>query len=236
MSSMWGKHSSCWARKLKYVSRKKSNKERLNERFSKFLCDEIVNDIGKSECVCNKCVRELEKFERAMCNADELKKTYARTKLKFVQLAINAARHKRCNSSPSSGIKRVCTNNPLVQSTSLVQQKSAKRTLMAQLDVAKENETSMPEITNVDCSLFPNDETKVEVIKVKCNSFYNSWLLIIIIFYFFIGRIFSFRVIENFSNPVIFISERLHIFTCKSCNYRSNTKELKIYDTKELLN
>jgi hypothetical protein len=178
---------------------KKSNKERLNERFSKFLCDEIVNDIGKSECVCNKCVRELEKYERAMCNADELKKMYARTKLKFVQLAINAARHKRCNSSPSSGIKRVCANNPLVQSTSLVQQKSAKRTLMAQLVVAKENETSMPEITNVDCSpLFPNDETKVEVIKVKCNSFYNSWLFIIIIFYFFIGRIFSFRVIENF--------------------------------------
>lgn len=172
----------------------------MNERFSKFLCDEIVNDIGKSECVCNKCVRELEKYERSMCNGDELKKTYARTKLKFVQLAINAARHKRCNSSPSSGIKRVCTNNPLVQSTSLVQQKPAKRTLMAQLvDVAKENETSMPEITNVDCSpLFPNDETKVEVIKVKCNSFYNSWLFIIIIFYFFIGRIFSFRVIENF--------------------------------------
>ncbi|CAB3990467.1 Hypothetical predicted protein [Paramuricea clavata] len=99
-----------------------------------------------------------------MCNADELKKTYARTKLKFVQQAINAVRHKRCNSLPSSGIKHVCTNNPLVQSTSLVQQKSAKRTLMAQLvDVAKENETSMPEITNVDCSLFPNDETKVEV-------------------------------------------------------------------------
>ena len=107
-----------------------------------------------------------------MCNADQLRKTYIEAKLISEQQAIRQ-REKRCNSSPSSGVKRVCTNistcsNVAEQSNSCSSQKCTKRRLVMGelLENAKENEASMTirEMANADCflNIVPN-ETNVEV-------------------------------------------------------------------------
>ncbi len=148
----------------------KSKKSLLHERFSKLLLDEIVKDDRKSECVCNKCVRELEKFEKAMLNADELRKKYRSVKILSEQLA---KRDKRCNSSPSSGIKRTCSESSVRQNP--MSRKSTKRTLLTDLDKENEILTTLSEIANIKCSNI--DETKVEV---------NGHILMLFIIVFFI--------------------------------------------------
>lgn len=150
----------------------KSKKQLLSVRFSELLRDEVVQVCGKSECACNKCVRELEKYEKAICNADLLRKAYVKAKLLSEQ-RLSKQQEKRCNSSPSYGFKRACTNistGPDVAERSnprISKEYTKRRLVMGELvENTKENEASMTmgEMANADCCLniLPS-ETNIEV-------------------------------------------------------------------------
>lgn len=141
----------------------KSKKELLPQRLSKLLNDQIIEEDGKSNCVCNKCVRELEKYERAMCKVADMRKTYIQNSSSI------KVREKRCHTSPAVGVKYFRTDPSVKSSNHRSPQKSAKRNLMPDIAMhmenAKENDTSTPPM-QVDDSLIlsnVNEKTNVEV-------------------------------------------------------------------------